>query len=144
MTEWHPPDPSPPDPGPSVPPPPTYPPPPAYQPVYGPAYSQPYGQQPGYAQARTRRPGGRMIVIAAVVAAVVGGGVGAGTVAALGHGSRTVDSKITFSTATAQNGAKIDGSITAAAARIQPSVVTINVAGSSDSGTGSGIILRTD
>ena len=34
--------------------------------------------------------------------------------------------------------------VTAAAAKIQPSVVTINVAGQSESGTGSGIILNTD
>jgi putative serine protease PepD len=64
-------------------------------------------------------------------------------VAALDH-NRTVASNITFSTATAQNTAKIDGTVTAAAAKIQPSVVTINVAGQSESGTGSGVILRPD
>ena len=60
----------------------------------------------------------------------------------LGPQQRTVASGITFSTATAQNTAKIDGTVTAAAAKIQPSVVTINVAGSSESGTGSGVILQ--
>ena len=79
-------------------------------------------------------------MIAAVVAALVGGGVGAGVVAAVDHNNGTHGS-ISFSNAAAPNTAKIDGTVSAAAAKIQPSVVTINVAGSNESGTGSGIVL---
>ena len=143
--------------------PPTYPayspPPPTYRPVFtqptgyatptAPAqqsYWTPPTAEPSTTTLDERRSGGRTrtVLIAAVVAAVVGGGIGAGTVVALDSRTRTVQTNIAFSTATAQNSAKIDGSITAAAAKIQPSVVTINVAGSSESGTGSGIILNTD
>src|SRR6185437_10545358 len=62
-----------------------------------------------------------------------------GTVAAVDHNNNR-HSTISFSTA-APPSPKIDGSVAAAAAKIQPSVVTINVAGSNESGTGSGIIL---
>ena len=86
----------------------------------------------------------RTIVLAAILAAVIGGGIGAGTVAAFGRSSKTISSGIVVTTATAKNAANLDGTITAAAAKIQPSVVTINVAGPSESGTGSGVILRSD
>jgi putative serine protease PepD len=83
------------------------------------------------------------VLIAAVVAALIGGGVGAGVVAAVDHNNNT-HSTISFSSAAAPNSAKIDGTVAAAAAKIQPSVVTINVAGSNESGTGSGIVLDTN
>ncbi len=108
--------------------PPTYPaytpPPPTYRPVftqpseYAPGTSpaqQSYWTPPAAEASSTppddRRPGGRTrtIVIAAVVAAVIGGGIGAGTVVALDSRTRTVQTNIAFSTATAQNSAKIDG-----------------------------------
>jgi putative serine protease PepD len=126
-------------------------PPAPYRPTFYPppetGYGAPVPTAPSTEKPTTGKPSSRgpvkAIVAAGVIAAVVGGGIGAGTVAALDH-NRTVASNITFSTATAQNTAKIDGTVTAAAAKIQPSVVTINVAGQSESGTGSGVILRPD
>jgi putative serine protease PepD len=92
------------------------------------------------------RPGrSRTIVIAAVTAAVVGGAIGAGTVAAFNdNGKTTVVNAVPQTTQTAPATAKIDGSITAAAAKIDPSVVTIDVSGQNEQGNGSGVILRSD
>jgi len=86
----------------------------------------------------------RTIAVAAVVAAVVGGGVGGGVVAVADHNGKTVSSGITVTTQTAANAAKLDGTVSAAAAKIIPSVVTISVTGQSESGTGSGVIIRED
>jgi putative serine protease PepD len=111
-----------------------------YQPA--PVHS-PYAPAPAQS-APAKRTGMRTVLLAAGVAAVVGGGIGAGTVAVVDHNNRTTSSGISISTTSAQNSAKIDGTVTAAAAKIQPSVVTINVASQNESGTGSGVILRTD
>ncbi len=141
--------------------PPSYPAPAYGSPVFGsPAYGSPgygsatYGSpgqigqigqagQAGPPATGSRRSNTRLLVVVAVLAAVIAGAIGAGTVAAFEH-NKTVASGISFSNAAAPNTAKIDGTVTAAAAKIQPSVVTINVAGSSESGTGSGVILRSD
>jgi putative serine protease PepD len=126
------------------------------QPAYAaPSYGQPaYGSQPGPAYGQPAQPaqpaqpdrprgrGGRMLLVAVVIAALIGAGVGAGVAAAVNHNSN--HSTISFSNAAAPNSAKIDGTVAAAAAKIQPSVVTINVAGSNESGTGSGIVLDTN
>ncbi len=71
--------------------------------------------------------------------------MGAATVAVADHtGSRTVSSGITVTNQTAANTPKLDGTVSAAAAKIIPSVVTIDVTGSNEAGTGSGVILRDD
>jgi len=86
----------------------------------------------------------RTVLIAAVVAAVIGGGVGAGTVALSGgNGSPAASAGLAFSTQQAP-AAKIDGTIPAAAAKIGPSVVTINVTSQQEADTGSGVIIRSD
>jgi len=109
----------------------TYSPPPAYQ---GPPSPEP------------PRPGrSRSVFITAVSAAVVGGAIGAGTVAAFNDkGNTTVVNAVPQTTQTAPATAKIDGSITAAAAKIQPSVVTIDVSGQNEQGNGSGVVIRGD
>jgi putative serine protease PepD len=89
----------------------------------------------------TSRPA-RTALIAAVTAAVVGGGIGAGTVAAFDNGKTTTAASLPQTNQTAPIAAKIDGSISAAAAHIQPSVVTIDVRGSQEQGNGSGVIIR--
>jgi putative serine protease PepD len=89
----------------------------------------------------TSRPA-RTALIAAVTAAVVGGGIGAGTVAAFDNGKTTTVASLPQTNQTAPIAAKIDGSISAAAAHIQPSVVTIDVRGSQEQGNGSGVIIR--
>jgi putative serine protease PepD len=91
-----------------------------------------------------RRPM-RMVLITAVVAALVGGGVGAGTVALTdNHNSTSSSAGLNTATATAPIAAKTDGTVAAAAAKIQPSVVTISVSGAQESGTGTGVIIRSD
>jgi putative serine protease PepD len=104
-----------------------------------PVYPNPPGPEPP-------RPGrSRTVLIAAVIAAVVGGGIGAGTVAAFSdNGTTTVVSALPQTTQTAPSAAKLNGSISAAAARIQPSVVTIDVSGQNEQGNGSGVIIRSD
>jgi putative serine protease PepD len=109
--------------------------PPAYPPVE--PLTAPVAQTKSSATRRT-------VVLAAVVAAVVGGGVGAGTVAIADRHSKSVSSGITVTNQTAANTPKLDGTISAAAAKIMPSVVTIDVSGQSEAGTGSGVILRSD
>jgi putative serine protease PepD len=89
----------------------------------------------------TSRPA-RTALIAAVTAALVGGGIGAGTVAAFDNGKTTTAANLPQTNQTAPIAAKIDGSISAAAAHIQPSVVTIDVRGSQEQGNGSGVIIR--
>jgi putative serine protease PepD len=87
----------------------------------------------------------RMILLAAVIAALVGGGVGAVTVAAFDdNGTSTNSVSLSTTSASAPVSAKTDGTIAGAAAKIQPSVVTISVTGSQESGTGTGVIIRSD
>jgi putative serine protease PepD len=94
-------------------------------------------------QRRSGRP--RTIVIAAATAALVGAGVGAGTAVAVdNNGKTTVVNSLPQTTQTAPPAVKLDGSITAAAAKISPSVVTIDVAGQGQQGNGSGVIIRND
>ena len=127
--------------------PPSYAPPPAYQPQSYP--NSTYGQAPTPGapgvDSAPRLGRSRTVLVAAAVAAVVGAGVGAGVVAAFDHhDGNTTASGVSVTTQTAPNTAKLDGTVTAAAAKITPSVVTINVTGQSEAGTGSGVILRND
>ena len=85
----------------------------------------------------------RTLIIAVAVAAVVGAGVGAATVAIAGDSTRTVYAGLPVNTQAAP-AAKVDGSVTAAAAKIGPSVVTIVVTTSQQQDTGSGVIIRPD
>jgi putative serine protease PepD len=83
------------------------------------------------------------LLVTAIVAALIGGGIGAGTVALLGRRTTTVNVGLALSSQAAP-APKLDGSISAAAAKIQPSVVTIDVRSSSEADTGSGVIIRQD
>ncbi len=85
----------------------------------------------------------RTVLVAAAVAAVVGAGVGAGTVAIAEHDNRPASAGLQYSTEAAP-AAKVDGTVTAAADKIRPSVVTIEVASGSERDTGSGVIIRPD
>jgi putative serine protease PepD len=86
---------------------------------------------------------GRTVLIAAVVAAVVGGGIGAGTVALSDNGGGSSSAGLTYSSQQAP-AAKTDGTVPAAAKKIGPSVVTINVTSAQEQDTGSGVIIRQD
>jgi putative serine protease PepD len=120
------------------------------QPPFGqPSYGQPSFGQSSYGQSGWSPPpaapksrSGRVVLVAAITAAIVGGGIGAGVAALVSNHTGT--NGLAFNNAPAPQSPKVDGSISAAAARIQPSVVTINVTGSQESGTGSGVIIRSD
>ena len=87
----------------------------------------------------------RALVGTAVAAAVIGGAAGAGTYAIADHNNASSSaSGINITNSTAPAAAVTKGTVSSAAAAITPSVVTIQVAGSSESGTGSGVILRSD
>jgi putative serine protease PepD len=74
-----------------------------------------------------------------VVAAVVGALVGVGGYVLSGHVRPSTTIQVTTGGAAAP--ARTTGTVSAAAAVIAPSVVTINVTGSQGAGTGSGVIL---
>jgi putative serine protease PepD len=107
---------------------------------------QPQPQPQPQPEPEHRSGGGvrRAVLTAAVVAAVVGGGVGAGTVALVGSNDKqSTASGLTFSNQAAP-AAKVDGTVAAAAAKISPSVVTVNVNAANQQDTGSGVIIRSD
>ena len=86
-----------------------------------------------------RRPG--IVVAAAALAAVVGAGAGIGSYAFLGGGSAGANSPITVTTQTAATTPKLDGTVSAAAKQIEPSVVTITVQSGQSGGIGTGVVL---
>jgi putative serine protease PepD len=84
------------------------------------------------------------LLAVAVIAALIGGGVGAATVALTDNNDSSVNTGLRITNDTGVPAAKTDGTIGAAADKIRPSVVTINVASGQSEGTGSGVILRAD
>jgi putative serine protease PepD len=71
--------------------------------------------------------------------------VGGGIVALVDRsGGNSVNTGLRITNSTGAPAAKLDGTVSAAAAKIRPSVVTINVAGQQEAGTGSGVIIRED
>lgn len=93
----------------------------------------------GTATMTRRRPG--VVVAAAALAAVIGAGAGIGSYAYLGGGSAGASSPITVTTQTAATTPKLDGTISAAAKQIEPSVVTITVQAGQSGGIGTGVVL---
>jgi putative serine protease PepD len=103
----------------------------------------PATEQPGDAAKRPRRAGPTVAIVA--VAALVGGGVGAGTVAiADRNNTNSVNTGLRITNSTGAPTAQLNGTIGAAATKIRPSVVTINVTSGQSAGTGSGVIIRND
>jgi putative serine protease PepD len=93
----------------------------------------------------TTMPRRRSFVVLALVAALLGGGVGGGIVALADHSDgKNVNTGLRITNSTGAPAAQLDGTIGAAAAKIRPSVVTINVASGQTGGTGSGVIIRED
>lgn len=117
--------------------------PPSYHTEPLPPSSPAFGPYAPPASPPAKRPT-RTILVAAVLAALIGGGVGAGTVALADNNNGTTVSSLSTTTSSAPIAAKTDGTIAAAAAKIQPSVVTISVTGAQESGTGTGVIIRSD
>ncbi|MGI3781859.1 MAG: trypsin-like peptidase domain-containing protein [Janthinobacterium lividum] len=113
-------------------------------PVQPPA-GQPGGGQPGSTallERPRRRRGG--ILVAATLAAVIGAGAGIGSYAYLGGETSSATSPISVTTVPAASSPVLDGTISAAAAKIDPSVVTITVRAGNSGDIGSGVVLDTD
>jgi putative serine protease PepD len=126
----------------------SYPPTAPYQPPGGypqgwpsqPSYPDSYSADPVPASTKPRR---RPFVVLALVAALLGGGVGGGIVALVDHSDgKSVNTGLRITNDTGAPAAQLDGTVGAAAAKIRPSVVTINVTGQQEAGTGSGVIIR--
>jgi putative serine protease PepD len=82
------------------------------------------------------------ILAAASLAAVIGAGAGVGSYAYLVDGGTT--SPISVTTVPAANSPKLDGTVAAAAAKIEPSLVTITVQSGRTGDIGSGVVLDED
>jgi len=96
---------------------------------------------PGAVATKQRRGLGAVIV-ASTLSAVLGVGAGLGTYAYFSGDS--VASPVTVTTQSAADTPKLDGTIAAAAAKIQPSVVTITVQAGNSGDNGTGEVLDSD
>jgi putative serine protease PepD len=92
---------------------------------------------------RAQKRRGRLaaLVGAASLAAVVGAGTGIGSYAYLTADQTATTSSVRVTTVPAAQSAILDGTVTAAAAKIEPSVVTISVASGGGGGVGTGVVL---
>ena len=102
-------------------------------------HPQSFGYQPAGAT-KPKRSRAAMFVASTAIAAVVGAGAGVGGYAWLGSQYGTTSAP-TVSTVPVAQPSTLDGSITAAAATISPSVVTITVRSGRGGSIGSGVVL---
>ena len=93
--------------------------------------------------ARPRKRVGAVFA-ASVLSAVIGAGAGVGSYAYLYQGSAATRSPISVSSAQASQSPALDGTVTAAAAKIDPSLVTITVRSGNSGDIGSGVVLDKD
>lgn len=122
----------------------------APQQPYAPHAQQgPYATAPGVATAEkpAKKRNTGMIIATLAIGALIGGVAGAG--AGVGLYAATSSNNATIKTVSGPqnitvNDANNATTITAVAAKASPSVVTISVTGSSEGGTGSGIVLTSD
>jgi putative serine protease PepD len=97
-----------------------------------------------YAAPEPRKPRGRRLIAVGALTAVLGGLAGGGLVAALDRNDPTVTGGITVQNSSAPTAANQSGTAEAAAATAMKSVVTLSVRGQQESGTGSGVVIRSD
>src|SRR4051812_11709653 len=108
------------------------------------SYPEPSPSLPVQSSAR-QRPGWLAPAAAAGLAALVFGGAGVGVGAALDHeGGTTSDGGFTIAGSPVSTSGANPRSFAAIAAKLLPSVVSINVRGTGGSDTGSGVVLRSD
>src|SRR5438128_618308 len=97
------------------------------------------------AQPARRRPAWFVPATAAGLAALVFGGAGVGIGVALDHeGSTSADGGFTIAGSPVSTSASSPRSFAAIAAKVLPSVVSVNVRGNGGADTGSGVVLRSD
>jgi putative serine protease PepD len=99
-----------------------------------------YSQSPTVVERPKRRAGG--FIAAAAIAAVLGAGAGIGSYAFLQNDGSV--SPISLTSAAAPQSPTLDGTVSAAAAKIEPSLVTIAVQSGGSGGIGSGVVLDKD
>ena len=85
--------------------------------------------------------GAKMIIVAAALAAVVGAGAGVGSYATLVADRGGVASPVSVTNVPAAQTPVLDGTVAAAAGKIEPSVVTVSVQSGNSGGVGSGVVL---
>src|SRR5215218_3494843 len=111
----------------------------------GPDFPSPtgVGTLNGYGPAATTKPRRKagVLLAAASLSAVLGAGAGVGSYAYLTSASGSATSPIGVSTLPAAQSPKLDGTVGAAAAKIDPSLVTINVQSGGNGGLGSGVVI---
>ena len=110
-------------------------------PAAGPGPAGTPGATPVLERPRRRRGS---ILAAATLAAVIGAGAGIGSYAYLDGGATSAGSPISVTTVPAASSPVLDGTISAAAAKIDPSVVTITVQAGGSGDIGSGVVLDTN
>jgi len=95
--------------------------------------------------ALVRKPKGRLtaMLVAASLSAVIGAGAGIGTYEYATSSQGVTTSPISVTTVPAAQTPVLDGTISAAAAKIEPSVVTITVQSGQSGGVGTGVVLDT-
>ena len=108
------------------------------------AVPPPYAASPPPLQAPAKRRGFGTVLAAAALAGVIGASAGIGSYATLVADRGPVAAPISVNTAPASQTPVLDGTVAAAAAKIQPSVVTISVQSGNGSGVGSGVVLDAD
>jgi len=110
----------------------------------GPDFPSPgVGTLNGYGPAANTKPRRKAAVLlaAASLSAVLGAGAGVASYAYLTSASGSATSPIGVSTIPAAQSPKLDGTVGAAAAKIDPSLVTINVQNGASGGLGSGVVI---
>src|SRR5215210_5825908 len=111
----------------------------------GPDFPSPtgVGTLNGYGPAATTKPRRKagVLLAAASLSAVIGAGTGVASYAYLTSASGSATSPISVSTVPAAQSPKLDGTVGAAAAKIDPSLVTINVQNGGNGGLGSGVVI---
>jgi putative serine protease PepD len=116
----------------------------------GPSFGAPVLPPEGEYPARRRKPlGWSALLVVALIAALIGGAIGAISGVAYEHGHVNKSSSDLSSGPPLASGSptpvdKNPQSVAQIAAKLLPSVVTLNVDGSTESGTGSGVIIRSD
>jgi putative serine protease PepD len=99
-----------------------------------------YSPPPTVVERPRHRAGG--LIAAAAIAAVLGAGAGIGSYAFLQNDGSV--SPISVSSGAAPQSPTLDGTVAAAAAKIEPSLVTIAVQSGGSGGIGSGVVLDKD
>jgi putative serine protease PepD len=114
-----------------------------------PSYGDPPAQTQLPASSSSPAPRGRRLLLIALVAALIGGLIGGVSGVAYEHNRVSKSSSDLSSAPPLATGSptpvnRDPKSVASIAAKLLPSVVTLNVSGSTEQGTGSGVVIRSD